>query len=276
MPRSNSACRRFFDKVVKRQLTRLAAILVVFLAPSALHSAELVQTIARIKPSVVGIGTVLHSRSPAVQFVGTGFIVADGRHVITNALVVDRPLDSARLEAPVVLISGKEGEPQARTAQLIAVDKEHDLAILKIGGEPLPALTLGDSSRVREGQTLAFTGFPIAMVLGFYPATHRGMIAAITPVVRPGITAKTLNAKMINSIRDSSYNVFQLDGTAYPGNSGSPLYDPDDGAVYGIINSVLVQGNRESALSRPSGITYAIPGLHIRDFLRREKIPGFE
>jgi serine protease Do len=252
------------------------AFAVLAVLPNWLCAAELIQTIERIKPSVVGIGTALQTRSPAVQFYGTGFAVADGRHVVTNAHTVERPLDAAKLETHVVLVANKEGEPQARAAQLLAVDRDHDLAILKLNGDPLPAVRLGDSSRIREGQTLAFTGFPIAMVLGFYPATHRGMVAAITPVVRPGITAKNLNPKMINRIRDSSYNVFQLDGTAYPGNSGSPLYDPDDGAVYGIINSVLVQGNRESAISRPSGITYAIPGVHIREFLRREKIPGFE
>jgi S1-C subfamily serine protease len=81
---------------------------------------------------------------------------------------------------------------------------------------------------------------------------------------------------MIGRIRDSAYKVFQLDGTAYPGNSGSPLYDPDDGTVYGIINSVFVQGTRESAISRPSGISYAIPSRYIIELLRREKIPVFE
>jgi len=68
--------------------------------------------------------------------------------------------------------------------------------------------------------------------------------------------------------------VFQLDATAYPGNSGSALYDPDDGTVYGIINSVFVQGTRETAISQPSGITYAIPGRYIREMLQREKVPG--
>ena len=81
---------------------------------------------------------------------------------------------------------------------------------------------------------------------------------------------------MISRIRDSAYTVFQLDGTAYPGNSGSALYDPEDGTVYGIINSAFIQGTRESAVSRPSGITYAIPAVYIREMLRREKVPGFE
>jgi S1-C subfamily serine protease len=69
--------------------------------------------------------------------------------------------------------------------------------------------------------------------------------------------------------------VIQLDGTAYPGNSGSPLYDPQDGKVLGIVNKVFVQAGRESAIGQPSGITYAIPAVHIRELLRREKISGY-
>ena len=239
------------------------------------RAAELVQTIEQIKPSIVGIGTFLKVRSPNVVFTGTGFVVADGRHVVTNAHVIERPLDSANKESRIVLVS-RGGEPSARNAEVLSVDKDHDIALIRIAGEPLPAMRLGDSTRVREGQMLAFTGFPIGVVLGFHPATHRGMVAAITPVALPGITARDLTAKSISRIRDSAYRVFQLDGTAYPGNSGSPLYDPEDGTVYGIINSVFVQGTREAAISRPSGITYAIPSQYIRDLLREAKIPGFE
>jgi len=251
------------------RLLCLAAGLALWAVPA--RGAELVQTIERIKPSVVGIGTFLKTRSPSILFVGTGFVVADGRHVITNAHTVASPLDAERKEARIVLVS-RDGEPQAREAELLATDQDHDLALLKIRGEPLPAMTLGDSASVREGQMLVFTGFPIGMVLGFHPATHRGMVAAITPVALPGITARQLNPRTISRIRDTAYKVFQLDGTAYPGNSGSPLYDPADGTVYGIINKVFVQGTRESAIGQPSGITYAIPGRYIRELLQREKV----
>ena len=239
------------------------------------RAAELTRTIEQVKPSIVGIGTFLVVRSPNILFTGTGFAVADGRHVVTNAHVVERPLDAANKESRIVLVS-RGGEPVARNAELLAVDKDHDLALLRIAGEPLPALRLGDSAKVREGQMLAFTGFPIGMVLGFHPATHRAMVAAITPVALPGITARNLTAKAISRIRDSAYRVFQLDGTAYPGNSGSPLYDPEDGMVYGIINSVFVQGTREAAISRPSGITYAIPGGYIQQLLQDAKIGGVQ
>lgn len=250
----------------------IATILLAMMAPA--QAADMVQTIAKIKPSVVGVGTYMKTRSPAFHLMGTGFAVADGLHIITNAHTYAKPLDSTKLEVPMVLMSAG-GEPQPREALIVAVDRQHDLALLRITGEPLPVMTLGDSANVREGQMLAFTGFPIGMVLGMHPATHRGMVAALVPVALPGITARQLDDRTISRIRDSAYQVIQLDGTAYPGNSGSPLYDPDDGTVYGIINKVFVQAGRESAIGLPSGITYAIPSRFIRDLLQREKIRGF-
>ena len=265
--------RRLKHGALRMRALCLSATLAL-LATSA-FSADLAQTIERVKPSVVGIGSFIRIRSPSIQFVGTGFVVADGRHVITNAHVVDKPLDAEKREMPVVLVS-RGGEPQPREAELLAMDKDHDIALLRISGDPIPALKLGDSASVHEGQMLAFTGFPLGMVLGFHPATHRAMVSAITPVARPALSARQLNAQMIRRIRDSAYMVFQLDATAYPGNSGSALYDPNDGTVYGIINSVFVRGTRETAISQPSGITYAIPGRYIREMLQREKVPGFE
>lgn len=243
-----------------------AGLLLALLAPFAAR-AELSQTIERIKPSVVGIGTLLRTRNPAVNFVGTGFAVEDGQHIVTNAHVVPAVLDVEKMETLIVLVGGNK-DPQPREAHTVALDKEHDLALLRISGPPLPAMKLGDASTVREGQTYAFTGFPIGMALGFHPVTHRGMVSSLTPIVQPGLSSKQLDVKMINRIRNSAYTVFQLDGTAYPGNSGSPLYDPETGTVYGIINMVFVKGTKETALSQPSGITYAIPGNHIRDLLR--------
>ncbi len=119
-------------------------------------------------------------------------------------------------------------------------------------------MRLGDSNKVREGEPYAFTGYPIGMVLGLNPVTHRAIISAISPIAIPAHTSQRLNAKMIQRLTDP-YEVFQLDATAYPGNSGSPLYDPKSGEVVGIINKVFVQETKENLLERPSGISYAIP-----------------
>jgi S1-C subfamily serine protease len=66
-----------------------------------------------------------------------------------------------------------------------------------------------------------------------------------------------------------SYPVLQLDATAYPGNSGSPVYDPESGEVLGIINMVFVKGTKEAALTQPSGITYAIPAKHLQALMTK-------
>ncbi|MFL9923633.1 serine protease [Herbaspirillum lusitanum] len=223
------------------------------------------QTIATIKPSIVGIGTFLQLRSPAISFVGTGFVVGDGLSVVTNAHVIPGVIDDEHKETLKVTISrGKSTE--YRDATLVALDKLHDLALLKISGPPLPAMKLGDSDSVREGQMLAFTGFPLTIILGFHPVTHKGMVAAITPIATQAPSSRALDVKAIVQLQRNAYDVFQLDGTAYPGGSGSPLYDPETGAVLGVINKV-VNATKESAITNPSGITYAIPANFVRDLM---------
>jgi S1-C subfamily serine protease len=86
----------------------------------------------------------------------------------------------------------------------------------------------------------------------------------------PSLSSRTLNPRMISQLQKTSFAVFQLDGTAYPGNSGSPLYDPETGVVYGVINMVTVKGLKETAITNPSGISYAIPAEHVRNLLERK------
>jgi len=156
-----------------------------------------------------------------------------------------------------------------RPAELVARDNEHDLAHLRLSGTPLPALELGDSDKVQEGQELALTGFPLAMALGLHPATHRATLAAVTPIVRPSLGSRNLDPRQIAALQRSPFNIFQLDATAYPGNSGSPLYDPATGKVLGVINAVFVKGLKETAITAPSGITYAIPAKYVAELLQK-------
>ncbi len=224
------------------------------------HAAELPATIAIVKKSIVGIGTHLLTRTPRGQLLGTGFVVADGQHVLTNFHVISRPLDTGRNES-LMVFNGRGSEPEMRTAQIVATDPAHDLALLKISGTPLPALRLGDSEKVREGERYVFTGFPIGAVLGLYPVTHAGMVSALTPIVIPMDNGRQLTPSLIRSLR-TPFDVFQLDATAYPGNSGSPLYHPDSGEVIGVLNMVFVKESRETVLEKPSGIAFAIPGRY--------------
>jgi S1-C subfamily serine protease len=93
------------------------------------------------------------------------------------------------------------------------------------------------------------------------------MVAAISPIAIPQARSAELDAQVIRRLTTGAYPVFQLDATAYPGNSGSPLYDPESGEVVGIINMVFVKGTKESVLTQPSGITYAVPSKHLQALL---------
>ncbi len=246
-----------------------ATVLGTFLLTLCLpgHSKELTRTIQTLKSSVVGIGTFERTRSPSLQLSATGFVVGDGLSVLTNAHSIPAVLDSANRETLGVLV-GQGEQLTFRPATLAGIDREHDLAHLRLSGTPLPALRLGDSDTVLEGQDFAFTGFPLGMVLGLHAATHRATLSAITPVVMPSASSGKLDVKTLKQLQRARFKVFQLDATAYPGNSGSPLYDPATGTVYGVINMVFIKGLKESAISNPSGISYAIPANFARDLLQ--------
>ncbi|MBI3772157.1 MAG: trypsin-like peptidase domain-containing protein [Gammaproteobacteria bacterium] len=255
-----------------KQILSWLGILALFFFEYGVAQAALPDTLARVKLSIVGVGTHQAIRSPATRLVGTGFVVADGRHVITNAHNIVS--EFAEKESLAVLIPD-EGERYMRLATLIARDDDHDLALLKFSDSPLPALSLGDSRHVREGESYAFTGFPLGESLGLRPVTHRGMISAITPIIMPVNSDSQLNAKLIKRMR-SPFMVFQLDATAYPGNSGSPVFDMETGEVIGVVNSVFVKGSKENAIEHPSGISYAIPGQFVRDLLIGAKLIPLE
>jgi S1-C subfamily serine protease len=227
-------------------------------------------TIAKLKASVVAVGTVQKTRRPPSIFRGTGFVIADGLHIATNAHVVPEKLDQDKNEM-IAVFAGNAKATTIHRATKIAEDRDHDLAILRIDGPALKALSLGDSQSVREGEIYAFTGFPIGMVLGLNAVTHRCLISAITPIVIPQLSAHQLEKKTLARLV-APYEVFQLDATAYPGNSGSPLYHPETGHVIGIVNKVFVQQTKESAIQQPSGIAYAIPINHLQELMRKQPI----
>lgn len=231
--------------------------------------AALPDTIARLKGSVVLVGTLKATATPRFALRGTGFIVGRGDQVVTNVHVLPDDLDLSDAPALVVQVRGANGEWQMRPARLLEKSSEHDLALLRMEGPNGTAFVVGDSGRVREGDNLAFMGFPIGGVLGFSVVTHRATVSSITLAALPSPNADRLKAQAIRSLRDGTFSIFQLDATAYPGNSGGPLFDPDSGELVGVMNMVLIKGTRESALSQPSGISYAIPSVHVKALMDR-------
>jgi len=247
------------------------AVALPFLLQGGVAGAEasLTDTVARVKPAIVAVGTYQKTRSPAFVFRGTGFAVDDGTLIATAAHVVVEALQTGNREVMMVLVRvpGVK-EPQGREAKAIAVDKAHDLALLRITGATVPALTLGDSDNARDGQSVAFTGFPFGTAFGFSPVTHRGIIASSTPIALPGAAADKLDGSVIHSLKTGPFALFQLDATAFPGHSGSPLYDGGSGVVVGVVNVGLVKNTKESAIGQPTGISFAGPIRHLQDLIR--------
>lgn len=233
--------------------------------------AGLPDTIERLKPAVLLIGTYKSTDSPRFQLRGTGFVVGDGLMVVTNAHVLPSDPPSADSPALVVQVRQATGEWQMRPARVLGTNAPRDLALLRMEGPAVPAMRLGNSAAVREGADLAFMGFPIGGVLGFSVVTHRATVSSITAAALPSPSAGRLSEQAIRGLRGGTFEIFQLDATAYPGNSGGPLFDPDTGDVVGVMNMVLIKGTRESALSQPSGISYAIPSVHVRELLERHR-----
>jgi S1-C subfamily serine protease len=231
------------------------------------RAADLPDLIAQAKLSIMPVGTYSATGNPRFSFRGTGFVVGDGTLIATNFHVLP---DTAAVDPAVqmaVVTSRGSVEGQARMARVVATDRVRDLALLRIDGPPLPPLSLGAPGSTREGQSIVLMGFPIGGTLGFSVVTHRGIIASITRVALPAPTARQLDPRAVSRLREGNFEVLQLDAMAYPGNSGGPVLDVESGRVVGIVNQVLVRGSRESALSSPSGITYAIPTSLLVDLL---------
>lgn len=251
----------------RRQLLAMAG----FAGPAIARAASLSDLIDAVRPSICAVGTFNALDSPRFSFRGTGFFVGDGSivatcwHVIPDLGAINRP----GVTTLAVQVTGTTGSVEVRDAELLSSNRQHDLALLRLRGRPGPAVQLAAAGSAREGMDVALLGFPIGGVLGYKVVTHRGIVAALVASALPGPTAGQLDAGAVSRLREGSFSLLQLDATAYPGNSGGPLFDVETRQVIGVVNMVLVKGNRESALSQPTGITYAVPVRYLLELLAK-------
>lgn len=243
-------------------LTRRQVLALAGLCLASPAGAQLVETVRRLRPACVAVGSFAETDAPRFGFRGTGFVVGDGLTVVTCWHVLPPPERTApatqrQLSVMVPDPSGREG--QIRVATLAASDPEHDLAVLRLEGPPLPAMTLADATLQPEGTEIGLIGFPMGGVFGFRPVVHRGIVAAIVRIAQAAPSAQRLTPGAVVRLRSGPFTLYQLDATAYPGNSGGPVFDTTSGEVLGVVNMVVTRGTRESALTQPTGISYAIP-----------------
>lgn len=253
----------------RRELLALGGLGLLPLLPTGARAQEMSNTlpdlIDRSRQAVVAVGTFSATDNPRFGFRGTGFVVGDGRLIVTCAHVIPNPLEKD-LAITVPATGNSSGVPQLRPVKLLRRDTTHDLAVLELADDK-PALvnvlqlspTSGDQPVVREGTAVALMGYPIGTALGVTMATHRGVVAAVTRAALPAPTSNSLSERAVRQLREGPVEFLQLDITAYPGNSGGPLLEIGTGKVVGIVNMVVLKGTRESALSAPSGISYAVP-----------------
>ncbi|MGC3873041.1 DegQ family serine endoprotease [Halomonas sp. GXIMD04776] len=173
-------------------------------------------------------------RSQELQSLGSGFIISKDGYVLTNAHVVDGA------DSIVVRLNDR----RELDAELIGADAKTDIALLKIDGDNLPTLDLGDSERLEVGEWVAAIGSPF----GFDHSVTAGIVSAIN---------RTLPS-------DAYVPFIQTDVAINPGNSGGPLFNLE-GQVVGINSQIFTRSGGFM------GLSFAIPinvAMDIADQLR--------
>jgi serine protease Do len=207
-------------------------------------SISLADLALRVRPSVVqirtiGYGTVEEDGTGLVSSqrgTGSGVILDSNGFIVTNAHVVKGAkhievwLNETNLQQ-----NGNSIEPpqkKSAAAQLIGMDQDTDLAVIKIDRKGLVPLTLADSDSLRQGQLVMAFGNPMALE----NSVTLGVISSAERQLSP----------------DDPSVYIQTDAPINPGNSGGPLVDAQ-GRLAGINTFIISQSGGSE------GIGFAIP-----------------
>lgn len=175
---------------------------------------------------------------------GSGFLVSGDGLIVTNRHVVD---DEA---ADYTVITNDGAEHGAR---VLARDPNNDLAVIKIDGDHFPALTLGDSDRLRVGETAIAIGNPLGQ---FNNSVSRGIIS--------GLGRNLTAGSDFNGEAEKLSNIIQTDAAINPGNSGGPLLNLASEVIG--VNVAVAQG--------AENIGFAIPVNSIKRAVSQVKESG--
>ena len=171
----------------------------------------------------------------ASSALGSGFLVSGDGYILTNNHVV--------ADADEVIV--RLHDRRQFVADVVGTDPSSDMAVLKIDGEDLPTVTIGDSEALTVGEWVLAIGSPF----GFDFSVTAGIVSAIG-----------------RALPNESYVPFiQTDVAINPGNSGGPLFDLD-GDVVGINSQIY------SRTGSFMGLSFAIPiemAMDVADQIRR-------
>jgi len=202
----------------------------------------------RVALSVVQVLASGYTSTPGMllargEATGSGVIVDPEGWIVTNAHVVEgaRSVRVDVLQPEGIAPGGSILRPRSRrlAARVVGVDRETDVAVLKLERGGLPALELGDSELLRQGQLVMAFGSP----LGLENSASLGVVSAVARQLKP----------------DDPMIYVQTDASINPGNSGGPLVDAE-GRMVGLNTMILSQsgGNEGIGFAAPSNIVRSV------------------
>ena len=227
--------------------------------PLHLFSESVQELTAKVTKSVVQIvatGYGLKSEKQAndtalfepQEAIGAGVILSADGYIVTNAHVV-QGARKIRVRLPgLETPGGDESSPHGpMNAKVVGIDRQSDIAVLRIDGKNLPALELANSDELKQGQVVFAFGSP------------QGLENSVTM----GVVSAT--ARQVSEDNPTTY--VQTDAPINPGNSGGPLVDVD-GRVVGIDTFILSESGGSE------GLGFAIPSNVVKNIYEQLKTEG--
>lgn len=188
----------------------------------------LISAVEKVSKSVVNVSTVRLVNTGffltvPVKGVGSGIIIDNNGHIITNNHVVER---TTKVE--ITLSNGK-----MVPGRVLGADPSTDIAVIEASTEDLTPAELGDADNLKVGQVVLAIGNPFGLAGG--PTVTAGVVSALN--------------RTIQSEKGVLEDLIQTDAAVNPGNSGGPLVDTQ-GRVVAITTAIIPFAH---------GIGFAVP-----------------